>query len=75
MGGWVTNWGGTHMNPEHAPTPKNSPELMKLTRVRVLRPFCVGGKPLAIEEIVRIEYHVARDLAVIGKARIVEPAC
>lgn len=54
------------------PPPVIPARLMRAVRVRVLRPFCVGGQPLAIGDEVEIEYHLARDLAAIGKATIVD---
>ena len=55
-----------------APIPKNDPQLMQMVRVRVIVPFCVGGQPQAIGDEVEIEYHLARDLAAIGKCVLVE---
>lgn len=56
---------------ETAPTPKNDPQLMRLVSVTVIRPFCVAGAPLAIGAEVLLEYHLARDLATLGKAQLV----
>lgn len=54
------------------PPPVNPPHLMRLVLVKVIRPFRAGGKPLAIGAEVEIEYHLARDLAALGKAAIVD---
>lgn len=55
---------------EPIPTPKNDPQLLRLVRVKVIRPFCVAGTALSIGAEVLIEFHVARDLRAIGKALI-----
>jgi hypothetical protein len=55
---------------EHVPAPVNDPRLMRLVRVRVVRPFRVAGKPLTIGEEVEIPFHVACDLRVLGKCEI-----
>ena len=52
------------------PPPVNPPHLMRLVLVKVIRPFSEGGQPLAIGAEVEIEYHLARDLAAIGKAEM-----
>lgn len=57
---------------ENVPRPFNPPHLTRLVRVKVIRPFCVGGQPLAIGSEVEIEYHLARDLAAIWKAEILD---
>jgi len=61
------------MNAKRIPAPKNDPRLMQLILVKVLRPFCVAGQPLALGDEVAIEFHLARDLVAIGKVRIIAP--
>jgi hypothetical protein len=45
---------------------------MRLVKVKVLKPFRVKGQPLAIGDECEIEYHLARDLAAINKAELLE---
>ncbi|MDN5940619.1 MAG: hypothetical protein L0H94_01950 [Nitrospira sp.] len=62
---------GSQMNEAApAPIPKNDPKLMRQVRVKVLRCFCVNGKPLSVGDEVMLEYHVARDLAVFKKVEM-----
>lgn len=51
--------------------PIQDPKLFQPVKVRVLRSFCIGGKPLQIGEEVSIEFHLMRDLVAIGKAAMV----
>jgi hypothetical protein len=48
----------------------NAPELFKATKVRVLKPFCVGGESLEIGATVELQAHDAHSLAAIGKCEI-----
>lgn len=50
----------------------NAPELLRATKVRVLRPFCVAGKSLDIGTTVELQAHDARSLAAIGKCKILK---
>lgn len=52
------------------PLPVNAPHLMRLVSVMVIRSFCLGGRPLAIGDEVRLEYATARDLIFLGKAQM-----
>jgi hypothetical protein len=52
--------------------PSNPPELTRLVSVKVLKPFCVAGRPLPVGDVYRLEYHLARDLARIGKCELLE---
>ena len=52
---------------ELAPTPKNDPRLLRLVRVKVIVPFCLGGQPLSVGAQVEIPFHLAQDLRAIGK--------
>lgn len=68
---WVTGWRGALMsNVETAPTPRNDPKLLRQVYVKVIKPFCINGKPLSVGDEVAIEYHVARDMVALGKARL-----
>lgn len=71
MSGWVTNWNGTPMNPEHTPTPTNPPELTKPTKIRSRGGFCLKGEPIPADVIVIVERHVAVDLVARRKAELV----
>jgi hypothetical protein len=48
----------------------NPPALLKPTRCRVTRPFCVGGQRVEPEAIVVLEAFTARSLAAIGRVEI-----
>lgn len=50
--------------------PVQDPKLFRLVKVRVLRPFCVAGKRVEIGAETEVPYHVALDLAAIGKCEI-----
>lgn len=50
----------------------NPPNLIRLVRVRVLRSFCVGGRPIAVGEEVEVEFHTARSLMATGKCVVSE---
>ena len=52
------------------PLPPNPPELLKLVSVRVVRSFCILGKPLLPDSVVEVEAHLAHGLAAIGKAEL-----
>lgn len=68
----VNEWNGTQTpSSQNIPPPINPPHLMRLVRVKVLRPFCVKGKPLASGDEVEVEFHLAKDLQALGKAAIV----
>lgn len=70
---FVNEWDGTRTpSNQTVPAPVNPPHLMRRVQVKVLRPFPVAGKPLAIGDEVEIEYHLARDLAAIGKCVFVK---
>ena len=50
----------------------NPPHLMVPTRVRVLRPFYVGGKLVGVDKIVELPAHDARSLSSLKKCEILE---
>jgi hypothetical protein len=50
--------------------PKQDPALFEKIAVRVIKPFCVEGKPQAIGSTVRVERHVAVGLQSLGKAEL-----
>lgn len=52
------------------PIPTNPPHLLVPTRVRVLRPFMVKGQRVEVGAVVELQFHVARDLASIGKCEV-----
>ena len=52
------------------PLPKQDPALFEKIAVRVMKPFCVEGKPQAIGSTVRVERHVAVGLQSLGKAEL-----
>lgn len=54
----------------HQPPPKNDPQLFELVEVVVRRPFCVRGRRVEGGECIKIERHLARDLARIGKCEV-----
>jgi hypothetical protein len=54
------------------PFPGNPPELLAPTRVKVLRPFCVGGKPLAIGTTTTLPRADADSLVAIGKVQLLK---
>ena len=54
------------------PVPMNPPHLVAPTRCKVLRSFYVKGKPVPVGETVTLEYHLARDLAALGKVQILD---
>lgn len=41
-----------------------------LVRVRVLRPFCIAGKPVAVGEVVKVPRYLANDLQAQGRAEL-----
>jgi hypothetical protein len=69
---WVRGWRGNIMGPLNGKVPENPDYLTRLVRVTVLKPFCVKARPLAIGDECEIEYHLARDLAAIGKCELLE---
>lgn len=70
----VIDWSHSRtMNVEHPPTPKNDPKLMRQVRVKVLRCFCMNGKPLSVGAEAVLEFHVARDMTFLGKAEMLHP--
>jgi len=52
--------------------PKNDPRLAEPVRVKVLRPFRLGGQPVAVGDTVEVERFLADDLCAIGKAERVK---
>ncbi|TKB63201.1 MAG: hypothetical protein E8D47_13220 [Nitrospira sp.] len=50
----------------------NDPALLRLVKVKVLKSFRVGGKPLTVGDEVSIEWHLAKDLNALGKCAIVD---
>jgi hypothetical protein len=58
------------MNRSEIAPPVQNPQLFQPVKVRVLRSFCVTGRPLAVGAEVELPYHVARDLEAMGKAEI-----
>jgi hypothetical protein len=69
---WVTDWNQMRERHEKAPPPVNDPKLMRMVKVKVLKPFWVKGKPAAVGDEVEIVAHVALDLARLGKCEILE---
>lgn len=49
------------------PPAPNPPELVKLTHVRVLRPFCVAGERVEVNAIVTLPRNDADSLAALKK--------
>lgn len=56
------------MNYSKTADPVQDPKLFQLTRVKVIRPFCVMGRRVEIGAEVAVPYHIALDLRAIGKA-------
>ena len=52
------------------PPPANPPELLAMTKVKVLIPFYVAGKLRRPGEIVEIQLHDAKSLAALRKIEI-----
>ena len=52
-------------------SPESPPEV--LLRIRVVGPFCVGGKVQAIGAELHIAAHMAHDLVSRGKAQLLDP--
>jgi hypothetical protein len=52
--------------------PEIPAHLLKPTRVRVLRGFCVGGRPLDPGELTTMPYYAAADMIALRKAELVE---
>ena len=57
---------------ETVPTPKNDPELLRLVRVRVIRPFGVRGQLLEPGTMVELPRYVAADMITLGKAELLD---
>lgn len=55
----------------NSPLPQTPPHLMIETKVRCQRPFFIAGKRIEIGQIIGVEYHVAMDMAAIGKCEII----
>ena len=56
----------------NGPLPKNDPQLFTPTRVKVLRSFCIAGKPTQPGDVISLPWHAARDMKMIGKIEFVE---
>ena len=52
----------------NAPVPPNPPDLVRLVRVRVVRPFFVGGRRVEPSEIVELPKFEADSISATGKA-------
>ena len=50
----------------------NPPHLMRPVRVLVLRPFCINGKAICIDNVVELPFFDARSLAALKKCEIIE---
>lgn len=50
-----------------APAPVNDPKLFKPTRCRVLKSFCVSGKPMLPGQEISLPWHLAMDMKAIQK--------
>lgn len=59
------------VHPELKKTFQNDPHLLRPVRVKVLRSFCVGGRPLAVGDEATVEFHLGRDLVAVQKAEFV----
>ena len=55
-----------------APLPQNSPEIMRPTKVRVLRAFCVKGLPVQVDSIIAMPWHEAMGMKSLGKIEILK---
>jgi hypothetical protein len=53
------------------PMPKNPPELIAPTKVRVLKPFHVGGEPAKVGQIVVLPRADAESMAALRKAELI----
>jgi hypothetical protein len=56
----------------NGPLPKNDSALFKATRCRVLRQFCVGGKPLLSGSECTLPRHEALSLEAAGKVELLD---
>jgi len=54
-----------------APLPKNDPVLFTPVRCKVLKSFCVAGKPTQPDEIVSLPWHLAMDMLAIKKVELI----
>jgi hypothetical protein len=59
------------MRHSNVAAPVQDPKLFQPVKVRVLRSFCVTGKPLAVGAEVELPYHVARDLRALGRVELI----
>lgn len=55
-----------------APAPVNDPALFAPVRCKVIKSFCVSGKPLQPGEEVSLPWHLAQDMKALGKVEIIE---
>lgn len=55
-----------------SPLPKNDPELFTPTRCRVLKAFCIGGKPVTVGEVIVLAKCDALSLQAISKIEIIK---
>ena len=54
-----------------APLPQNPPEVMRPTKVRVLKAsFCIKGQPVQVDSILTMPFHEAQSLQTLGKVII-----
>lgn len=76
------NWQITQRAQEHesnrinflktAALPQNQPGLFHPTKVRVLKSFCINGKPVEVGTIISLPWHDAESLKAIGKCEIIQ---
>ena len=56
----------------NGPLPKNDSALFKATRCKVVRMFCMKGKPLPIGSECELPRHEALSLAAAGKVELID---
>lgn len=54
-----------------APAPVNDPQLFTPTHCRVIKLFCVSGKPVEIGSVITLPAHDAESLKAINKVEII----
>ena len=52
------------------PLPKNDDRLFVPTKCRVLKSFCVGGKPLDVGSTITLPWHEVEGLLALGRAEL-----
>ena len=55
-----------------APAPVNDPALFAPTRCKVIRSFCIAGRPTQPGEIVSLPWHLAMDMKSLGKIEFIK---